>query len=68
MPTGTLKFFDADKGFGSIRPDDGSRDVFVHGSAVERAGLKKLSENQKLSYQVRNELNGKVSAINLKAL
>ena len=53
MSTGTVKFFNATKGFGFIQPDDGSKDVFVHISAVERAGLGSLSENQKLSYERR---------------
>ena len=68
MSTGTVKFFDAAKGFGFIKPDDGSKDVFVHISAVERAGLGSLSENQKLSFDLQKGNNGKISAANLKAI
>ncbi len=68
MPTGTVKFFNAAKGFGFIQPDDGSKDVFVHISAVERSGLGTLSENQKVQFEVRQQPNGKSSAVNLKAL
>ena len=67
MPTGTVKFFNAGKGFGFIKPDDGTKDVFVHISAVERAGLGTLSENQKVSFDVEQAPNGKSSAVNLKA-
>jgi len=65
---GTVKFFNPTKGFGFIAPQDGSKDVFVHISAVERAGLSTLSENQKVSFDVERGVNGKVSATNLKAL
>ncbi len=68
MPTGTVKFFNTSKGFGFIRPDDGSKDVFVHISAVERSGLGTLSENQKVSFEVQQGQNGKSSAVNLKAV
>jgi CspA family cold shock protein len=68
MPTGTVKFFNATKGFGFIQPDDGSKDVFVHISAVERAGLSSLSEKQKLSFDLEKGNNGKTSAVNLIAL
>jgi len=68
MATGTVKFFNTTKGFGFIVPDDGSKDVFVHISAVERAGLATLSENQKVSFELERGANGKVSATNLKAL
>jgi CspA family cold shock protein len=67
MSTGTVKFFSTIKGFGFIQPDDGSKDVFVHISAVERAGLGTLSEKQKISFDVEKGTNGKVSATNLKA-
>jgi len=67
MSTGTVKFFNTTKGFGFIRPDDGSKDVFVHISAVERAGLGSISESQKLSYDVEQGSDGKSSAVNLKA-
>jgi len=68
MPTGTVKFFNTTKGFGFIRPDDGSKDVFVHISAVERSGLTTLVEKQKVSFEIREGQNGKSSAVNLKAL
>jgi cold shock protein len=68
MSTGTVKFFNATKGFGFIRPDDGSKDVFVHVSAVERAGLGSINEHQKLSYDLEQGNNGKSSAVNLKAV
>jgi len=67
MPTGKVKWFNGQKGFGFIAPDDGSKDVFVHISAVERAGLGSLNEGQKLSYDLQQE-RGKTSAANLKAL
>lgn len=66
--TGTVKFFNAAKGFGFIAPQDGSKDVFVHISAVDRAGLPQLAENQTLSFDVERGDNGKTSAVNLKAL
>ena len=64
MAQGTVKFFNAQKGFGFIQPDDGSKDVFVHISAVERAGMSNLNEGQKLSYDVVSE-RGKFAASNL---
>ena len=69
MSTGTVKWFNSTKGFGFIQPDDGSADVFVHISAVERAGIGNLNEGQKLSFEaVRDPRRGKVSAENLRAL
>jgi len=68
MPTGTVKFFNSTKGFGFIQPDDKSKDVFVHITAVERAGLGTISENQKLSYELEQGQNGKTSAVDLKAV
>jgi len=68
MSTGTVKFFNTSKGFGFIQPDDGSKDVFVHISAVERAGLGTLSEHQKVSFDLEKGNNGKTSAVNLKAI
>lgn len=65
---GTVKFFNSTKGFGFIAPQDGSKDVFVHISAVERAGLSTLAENQRVSFEVQRGLNGKSSAVNLKAM
>ena len=67
MSTGTVKWFNAQKGFGFIQPEDGSKDVFVHISAVERAGMATLNENQKLSYDLEQGQQGKTSAVNLKA-
>jgi CspA family cold shock protein len=68
MPIGTVKFFNSTKGFGFIQPDDKSKDVFVHVSAVERSGLGSLSENQKISYELEQGQNGKTSAGVLKAV
>jgi CspA family cold shock protein len=65
MITGTVKFFNADKGYGFIAPEDGSGDAFVHISAVERAGMGTLREGQKLSYELETGRNGKTSAIDL---
>jgi len=65
MATGKVKWFNAQKGFGFIQPDDGSKDVFVHISAVERAGIGSLNEGQKISYEIQQE-RGKASAANLK--
>jgi len=68
MSTGTVKWFNATKGFGFIQPDDGSADVFVHISAVERAGMRAIVEGQKLGYEmVRDNKSGKMSADHLKA-
>ncbi|TLU71010.1 cold-shock protein [Lichenicoccus roseus] len=67
MSTGTVKWFNSQKGFGFIEPTDGSKDVFVHVSAVERAGLSTLNEGQKLSYELERGQQGKVSAVNLQA-
>jgi len=63
--TGTVKFFNNDKGYGFIAPEDGTADAFVHISAVERAGLSTLSQNQRLTYELETGRNGRVSAINL---
>ena len=68
MAIGTVKFFNRSKGFGFIQPDDGSKDVFVHVSAVERAGLDTLNENQKVSFEVERASNGKNAAANIKPL
>lgn len=67
MPVGTVKWFNTTKGYGFIQPEDGSKDVFVHISAVQRANLATLNEGQKVSYDVQQE-RGKSAAANLKAL
>lgn len=67
MAVGTVKFFNTQKGYGFIQPSDGSKDVFVHISAVERAGMRTLMEGQKVSYEVVTE-RGKQAAANLQAV
>ena len=67
MANGTVKWFNSAKGFGFIQPDDGGKDVFVHVSAVERAGLRGLSEGQKVGYDLEAE-RGRTAAVNLKEL
>ena len=68
MPIGVVKFFNEDRGFGFIQPDDGGKDVFVHISAVERAGMSTLNEGQKINYEEKEDrMRGKVSAENLSA-
>ena len=66
MPTGTVKFFNTTRGFGFISPDDGSKDVFVHISAVQRSGMDQLNEGQKVSFEIQQEQRGP-KAVNLKA-
>ncbi len=69
MNTGTVKWFNATKGFGFIQPENGSADVFVHISAVERAGMRSLADGQKISYDlVQDNKSGKSSADNLQAM
>ena len=68
MATGTVKWFNPAKGFGFIEPEDGSKDAFVHISAVERAGLSSLREGQKVSYELQTGQNGKSSAENLSVI
>lgn len=68
MATGTVKWFNTTKGFGFIAPDDGGKDVFVHISAVERAGLTGLQDNQKVSYDLQTGRDGRASAGDLKLL
>ena len=68
MATGTVKWFNATKGFGFIQPDDGSKDVFVHISAVEKSGMGTLNEGQKVGYELVKGQNGKASAENLKTV
>jgi CspA family cold shock protein len=67
MATGTVKFFNPTKGFGFIAPQDGSKDIFVHISAVERAGMQSLAENQQVTFDAERGTDGRYSAINLKA-
>jgi CspA family cold shock protein len=66
MATGTVKWFNAQKGYGFIQPETGGADVFVHISAVERAGMDNLREGQKLSYELEQGQRGRVSAVNLR--
>lgn len=68
MNNGTVKWFNAQKGYGFIQPDDGSKDVFVHISAVESSGIGNLQEGQKLSYELERGQQGKVSAVDLRAV
>ena len=68
MPIGTVKFFNASKGYGFISPESGGADSFVHISAVERAGMSTLSQNQRISYEVESDNRGKESAVNLQAI
>jgi cold shock protein len=63
--TGVVKFFNNDKGYGFIQPDDGSSDAFVHISAVERAGMNTLHQDQRIGYELETGRNGRVSAVNL---
>jgi CspA family cold shock protein len=66
MKTGTVKFYNTQKGFGFIQPDDGSKDVFVHATALERAGMRGLVEGQKISFDVETDSrSGKIAAANL---
>lgn len=67
MPIGTVKFFNSDKGYGFIQPDDGGNDAFVHISAVERAGMATLNKEQRLSYELEQDRRGKTSAVNLQS-
>ena len=65
MPTGTVKWFNATKGYGYIAPDDGGKDVFVHISAVERAGINRLNDGQAVTYDLEKGRDGRSSATNL---
>ena len=67
MIQGTVKFFNTDKGFGFIKPDDGSTDAFVHITAVQAAGLPTLSTDQRVSYELETDQRGRTSAVNLQA-
>jgi len=66
MPTGTVKWFNTTKGYGFIAPDDGGKDVFVHISAVEQAGMTGLADNQKIAFELREGRDGRASASELK--
>tara|TARA_A100001391_G_scaffold7621_4_gene4885 strand:+ start:23902 stop:24114 length:213 start_codon:yes stop_codon:yes gene_type:complete len=66
--TGTVKFFNTDKGYGFIQPDDGSADSFVHISAVQAAGMDSLRQDQRLNYEIEEGRNGKASAVNLSSV
>ncbi|MEA3057396.1 MAG: cold shock protein [Sphingomonadales bacterium] len=68
MPIGTVKFFNDSKGYGFIAPDDGGQDAFVHITAVERAGLRTLSQNQKVSFDLEQDQRGKTKAVNIQAV
>lgn len=67
MPIGTVKFFNTDKGYGFISPEDGGQDSFVHISAVQNAGMATLERDQRVSYEVEVGRNGKASAVNLQS-
>jgi CspA family cold shock protein len=67
MPVGTVKWFNPTKGYGFIQPEDGSKDVFVHISAVERSGMNGLNEGQKVSFDLERGQQGKVAAVNLRS-
>ena len=67
MPTGTVKFFNADKGYGFIAPEDGGNDAFVHITAVEAAGMRTLNQDQRVIYDLEPDKRGKVAAVNLRA-
>ena len=67
MITGTVKFFNADKGYGFIAPENGGPDAFVHITAVERAGMRTLDRDQRISYELETDRRGKTSAVNLQA-
>ena len=68
MPTGTVKWFNSTKGYGFIAPDDGGKDIFVHISAVERAGLQGLNDNLKIAYELQSGRDGRESASDLRLL
>lgn len=66
MTTGTVKFFNENKGYGFIQPDEGGQDAFVHISAVENSGMRTLRENQRVSYELQPDRRGKMAAVNIK--
>ena len=67
MPKGTVKWFNPTKGYGFVAPDTGGKDVFVHISAVQKAGMRTLNEGQKLEFEVEQQPNGRAAAVNLTA-
>ena len=67
MPIGTVKFFNESKGYGFIQPDEGGNDAFVHVTAVERAGMRTLRENQRIAYDLELDRRGKTAAVNLRS-
>jgi CspA family cold shock protein len=67
MTTGTVKFFNENKGYGFIAPDEGGNDAFVHISALERSGMRTLRENQRVSYDLQEDRRGKMAAVNIRA-
>jgi cold shock protein len=67
MPVGTVKFFNTEKGYGFIAPDEGGGDSFVHISAVERSGMSTLDKDQRIKYELETDKRGKISAVNLEA-
>jgi len=67
MPIGTVKFFNDQKGYGFIAPEDGGNDAFVHITAVERAGMRTLQKDQRVSYELEEDRRGKMSAVNLQS-
>jgi cold shock protein len=68
MPVGTVKFFNSEKGYGFIKPDDGGGDAFVHISAVQRAGMGTLDQDQRVQYELETDQRGKTVAVNLSAV
>lgn len=68
VKTGTVKFYNGQKGFGFIQPDDGGKDVFVHATALERAGMRGLNEGQKVSFDTQEDRTGKISVNNIQAV
>jgi CspA family cold shock protein len=67
MPIGTVKFFNADKGYGFIQPEDGGNDAFVHISAVQNSGMHTLDKEQRVSYELEQDRRGNMSAVNLQS-
>lgn len=67
MPIGIVKFFNDSKGYGFIQPEDGGQDAFVHITAVERAGMRTLQKDQRVSYELEEDRRGKTSAVNLQS-